>query len=86
MTETSSTLMLAVEEVARRAGDIARGYFRDRPPTETKPDGSPVTEADRAAGDRFKPRHQAQQCALAAAAAAHNGDELPRGNGDADVT
>lgn len=49
MTETPSTLMLAVEEVARRAGDIARGYFRDRPPTETKPDGSPVTEADRAA-------------------------------------
>jgi histidinol phosphatase-like enzyme (inositol monophosphatase family) len=49
MTMTSSSLMNACEEVARVAGDIALGYYRERPAAETKADGSPVTVADRAA-------------------------------------
>ena len=49
MTESPSLLMNAVEEVARLAGDLACDYFRERPPAETKADGSPVTIADRAA-------------------------------------
>jgi len=49
MSESPATLMNAVEEVARTAGDIALRYFHDRPATELKADASPVTEADRAA-------------------------------------
>jgi histidinol-phosphatase len=47
--ETISTLMSATEEVARRAGTVALQYYSERPPTETKADGSPVTIADRSA-------------------------------------
>jgi histidinol-phosphatase len=47
MTESSSTLLNAVEEVARKAGNIALDLYRDRPAVETKADGSPVTIADR---------------------------------------
>jgi histidinol-phosphatase len=49
MKETTTNLMHAVEEVARLAGEIALAGFRDRPATETKPDGTPVTASDRAA-------------------------------------
>lgn len=49
MSESSLTLLAAVEEVARLAGDAALGYFRERPAVEIKADGSPVTIADRAA-------------------------------------
>ena len=45
----SSTLLNAVEEVTRLAGDTALRYYRDRPAVETKADGSPVTVADREA-------------------------------------
>jgi histidinol phosphatase-like enzyme (inositol monophosphatase family) len=47
MNESPSTLLNAVEEVARKAGDIALDLYRDRPAVETKADGSPVTIADR---------------------------------------
>ena len=47
MSESPSTLLNAVEEVARKAGDIALDLYRDRPAVETKADGSPVTIADR---------------------------------------
>jgi len=46
---TESTYLQAVSEVARLAGDIAFGYYRQKPPVETKLDGTPVTLADRAA-------------------------------------
>jgi histidinol-phosphatase len=49
MTETASTLMAAAGEVAQIAGMIALGHYSDRPATEIKADGSPVTIADRAA-------------------------------------
>jgi histidinol-phosphatase len=49
MSESTSSLMNAAEEVARAAGTVALGYYRDRPPVETKADGSPVTVADREA-------------------------------------
>lgn len=49
MSESSSSLIDAVGEVARLAGDVALGYFRERPAVEIKADGSPVTAADRAA-------------------------------------
>lgn len=49
MTETTSSLMQAVEEVARLAGGVALDGFRERPAAEIKPDGSPVTASDRAA-------------------------------------
>lgn len=42
-------LLHAAEEVARRAGDTALGYFRSALLVEAKADGSPVTLADRAA-------------------------------------
>ena len=45
----TSSLMNAVEEVARRAGAVALEYYSERPPVETKSDGSPVTIADRSA-------------------------------------
>jgi histidinol-phosphatase len=41
--------MEAAAEVARLAGDIANGYFQRFVDVQTKPDGSPVTAADRAA-------------------------------------
>jgi histidinol phosphatase-like enzyme (inositol monophosphatase family) len=47
MSESPSSLLNAVEEVARRAGNIALALYRDRPAVETKSDGSPVTIADR---------------------------------------
>ena len=49
MNESSSSLMNAVEEVARIAGTLALEHYSDRPVTERKADGSPVTIADRAA-------------------------------------
>ena len=49
MSESPSSLLNAVEEVARLAGNEALGYFRDRPAIETKADGTPVTIADREA-------------------------------------
>jgi histidinol-phosphatase len=46
----SSTLLLeAVADVARVAGDVALQHFRTRLTIESKPDGTPVTTADRAA-------------------------------------
>jgi histidinol-phosphatase len=47
MSESPSTLLNAVEEVARKAGNIALDLYRDRPAVEIKTDGSPVTTADR---------------------------------------
>lgn len=45
----SNALLDAVAEVARRAGQVALGYFRRDIAVETKRDGSPVTVADRSA-------------------------------------
>jgi histidinol phosphatase-like enzyme (inositol monophosphatase family) len=42
-------LLHAAADVARHAGDVALGYFRSALSVEAKPDGSPVTAADRAA-------------------------------------
>lgn len=47
MSEGASSLLDAVEQVARRAGSVALEYFADRPATDIKSDGSPVTIADR---------------------------------------
>jgi histidinol phosphatase-like enzyme (inositol monophosphatase family) len=44
-----ATLLEAVAEVARLAGDVAMRHFRTGVAVETKGDGSPVTIADRAA-------------------------------------
>jgi histidinol phosphatase-like enzyme (inositol monophosphatase family) len=44
-----STLLEAVAEVARLAGDVALSHFRTGIDVEWKSDGSPVTVADRAA-------------------------------------
>jgi histidinol-phosphatase len=49
MTENTSTLLNAVEELTRRTGGVALDYFRRRVDVETKADGSPVTIADRSA-------------------------------------
>jgi histidinol-phosphatase len=46
---TENSLLAAVEEVARLAGDIALGFFRSQLVIESKADGSPVTIADRSA-------------------------------------
>lgn len=43
------TLMQAAEEVARRSGDVALGFFRQGVTVDTKGDGTPVTVADRTA-------------------------------------
>jgi len=43
----SHELLEAVEELARKAGDCALEYFRTGVRVERKPDGSPVTIADR---------------------------------------
>ncbi|HLL56030.1 MAG TPA: histidinol-phosphatase [Myxococcaceae bacterium] len=44
----TDSLMQAVAEVAKLAGDIALGHFKQGVAVETKRDGSPVTIADRA--------------------------------------
>ena len=44
-----TTLLHAVADVARIAGDVAMSHFRSALNVETKGDGSPVTIADRAA-------------------------------------
>jgi histidinol phosphatase-like enzyme (inositol monophosphatase family) len=49
MSGTPDGLMEAALEAARRAGEMALKYFGRSIPVELKPDGSPVTEADRAA-------------------------------------
>src|SRR5712692_4050524 len=49
MKDEASTLMQAVAEVARRAGDVALSHFRKSLTIETKRDGTPVTVADREA-------------------------------------
>ena len=48
---TPALLLEAVTEVARVAGRVALGYFRQGVRVETKGDGSPVTIADRHAED-----------------------------------
>ena len=49
MSESPDTLLAAVENVARLAGDIALGFFLSPLEVESKADGSPVTIADRRA-------------------------------------
>jgi histidinol phosphatase-like enzyme (inositol monophosphatase family) len=48
MTDAQS-LMQAAEEVARKSGDVALGFFRKGVTVDTKGDGTPVTVADRTA-------------------------------------
>ena len=45
--ETPASLMQAAADLARVAGDVALGYYRQAIAVETKVDGSPVTAADR---------------------------------------
>ncbi len=45
----SASLLTAVEECARIAGEVALRHYRGAVAVETKPDGSPVTIADRQA-------------------------------------
>jgi histidinol phosphatase-like enzyme (inositol monophosphatase family) len=54
MSEEASTLMQAVADVARRAGDAALSHFRKSLAIETKGDGTPVTAADRDAEARAR--------------------------------
>jgi histidinol phosphatase-like enzyme (inositol monophosphatase family) len=54
MKDEASTLMQAVAEVARRAGDVALSHFRKSLTIETKRDGTPVTVADREAEERAR--------------------------------
>jgi histidinol-phosphatase len=49
MSESPESLMAAVEQVARIAGEIALGYYKTSLAVESKEDGSPVTIADRSA-------------------------------------
>jgi histidinol phosphatase-like enzyme (inositol monophosphatase family) len=49
MSDRPSTLMQAAADVARLAGQHAIRHFRTNIPVERKPDGSPVTAADREA-------------------------------------
>jgi histidinol-phosphatase len=49
VSESTDTLLAAVEQVARLAGDIALGFFQSQLVVESKADGSPVTIADRSA-------------------------------------
>lgn len=49
VSDSTDTLLAAVEQVARLAGDIALGFFKSRLVVESKADGSPVTIADRSA-------------------------------------
>jgi histidinol phosphatase-like enzyme (inositol monophosphatase family) len=53
-TETLESLMQAVAEVARLAGDVAAGYYRQGLTVDVKSDGSPVTVADRDAEQRAR--------------------------------
>ena len=46
---SSASLLQAVAELARVAGDVAHAHFRTNVAVELKGDGSPVTAADRAA-------------------------------------
>ncbi|MFL5574496.1 MAG: histidinol-phosphatase [Gemmatimonadaceae bacterium] len=46
-TASPQTLLQAVADLARLAGDVALGYYRRAVAVETKSDGSPVTAADR---------------------------------------
>lgn len=45
----AQALMQAAEEVARRSGDVALGFFRKGVTVDTKGDGTPVTVADQTA-------------------------------------
>lgn len=54
MKDEAGTLMQAVAEVARRAGDVALSHFRKALAVETKRDGTPVTAADRDAETRAR--------------------------------
>ncbi|WNG58612.1 histidinol-phosphatase [Archangium gephyra] len=45
----AQTLLQAAEEVARKSGDVALGYFRQGVTVDTKGDGTPVTVADQTA-------------------------------------
>ena len=45
----AQALMQAAEEVARRSGDVALGFFRQGIQVDTKGDGTPVTVADQTA-------------------------------------
>ena len=54
MSDSLETLMQAVAEVARLAGDVARGYYRRAIAVDVKSDGSPVTAADRDAERRAR--------------------------------
>jgi histidinol-phosphatase len=45
----AQSLMQAAEEVARRSGDVALGFFRQGIQVHTKGDGTPVTVADQTA-------------------------------------
>jgi histidinol-phosphatase len=45
----AQALMQAAEEVARKSGDVALGFFRQGVTVDTKGDGTPVTVADRTA-------------------------------------
>jgi histidinol phosphatase-like enzyme (inositol monophosphatase family) len=45
----AQSLMQAAEEVARKSGDVALGFFRQGVTVDTKGDGTPVTVADRTA-------------------------------------
>jgi len=49
MGETVQTMLAAVDEVARLAGERALAHFRSALVVDTKVDGSPVTRADREA-------------------------------------
>ncbi len=49
MSDSASFLMEAVADVARLAGEVALRHFRSGVVVESKPDGSPVTAADREA-------------------------------------
>jgi histidinol-phosphatase len=49
VTASNETLLQAVADVARVAGDVALRHFKTGIAVETKADGSPVTIADRAA-------------------------------------
>jgi histidinol-phosphatase len=46
---SATTYLEAVADVARVAGDIAKGYYGRNPETRTKSDGSPVSVADTSA-------------------------------------
>jgi len=45
----AQSLMQAAEEVARKSGDVALGFFRQGIQVDTKGDGTPVTVADQTA-------------------------------------